>query len=409
MTKSIEISESIVDEKSDFNIKRFKIGKINSDGPIKAIDSRITKEFFDQESKNFKNILFETSKRIDYNGLISVLKERDFFVKQFFGTPEWINDFENVISTTFTFNPYTLEDRTKKLNEFFSYYYNFSKTFLFVPNVKITEIVYKTGKTGRQIKDYDKSIMNIEQYINFVNESYNILKERNTKPIFLPISLKFSMEETSKLIREYISKDYLNIWIDFEGEKTTDRPKLGKLRLFFTLLREAELFEKSVIYITNIRREISSNQQRYENPSSDVLSTFCGGNLIGINYDPRKATNPWSPPINPEALQALWEYRARVFNPDTYFYINRNLSGVDEITSSLLLNKKYNVLYNSKQLEFELNNQTNQFLLEFDIEDYISSKRMISNDKNLKKSIFYKKYESGQTSQTTLDDDFTMP
>ena len=409
MTKFIEPFETIADKKSDFNIKRFKIGKINSERSIKSIDARTTtREFFDKEVSNFKNKIFETSKRIDYDTLRSVLKGRDSHVKSFFGYPEWLDCFENVISPTFTFNPNSMEDRVNELSGFFSYYYNFSKTFLFVPNVKATEIIYGIGKTGRKKKIDEKPIITIEDYIDFVNESYTILNERNTKPIFLPLSLKFPIEDMQKLIREYIFKDYLHVWIDFEGEKTTDRAKLGKLRLFYTMLRSTERFNDSIIYITNMRREITSNPQRNENPSSDVLTSLCGGNFVGVNLELRRNPNPWFPPINPEAQQALWEYRARVFNPDTYYYINRNLSGVDETTSNLLLEKGYNVLFNSKQLDFELENQANQFLIEFDFEEYISNKKMLSNDPNgsLKKRIFYKKYESRQAS---LDDDYKMP
>ena len=67
------------------------------------------------------------------------------------------------------------------------------------------------------------------------------------------------------------------------------------------------------------------------------------------------------------------------------------------------------MLFNAKQLDYEVHNQTNQFLKDFDFEEYICNKKMISSysDGKLRGKIFYKKYES---TQSTLDiiDDFKM-
>ena len=40
MVKNIEIKECISDKKSDFNVKRFRIGTLDIDRPIKTIDAK---------------------------------------------------------------------------------------------------------------------------------------------------------------------------------------------------------------------------------------------------------------------------------------------------------------------------------------------------------------------------------
>lgn len=409
MTKFIEVSEFIPDKKSDFGIKRFNVGKINSERPIKSVDSRtITQQVFKRESSYFQNPLFETPKRIDSDQFSKVLNGSDSYVKSFFGNPEWLDNFEHLISPTFTFNPFSIPDYQDQMSGFFSYYYNFSKTFLFVPNIKAIKIIYELGTSGRMKKTGEESIVSLKEYIDFVNESYTILNERNSKPIFVPFSLKFPIEDIPKLTREYLSKEYSHIWVDFEADTTTDRIKLGKLRRFYSLLRESERLENTIVYVTNMRREITSNRLKPENPSSDILSPFCGGNFVGVNQQPERGFSPPPPPMNVEAQIALWEYKARVFDPHTYYYTNRNLADVDENIAESLFDPKYNRLYNTKQLDIELNNQANRFLENFDVEEYISNKSMVFDDssRSLKKNIFYKKYEP---IQTTLADILPKP
>jgi len=391
MTKIIDVKEAINDKKSDFNIKRFHIGTIHSEYPIKTIDARYAnKTLFVPEAKNFENVLFEMPKRIDEDAIKKVLKEKDSYVKSFFGYSEWMRDFENIIAPTFTFNPYTVYKKIEDLSGFFKYYYSFSKTFSFVPNVNAIKTVYGIGKTGKRKKVEDLKIIKIEDYIKFVSEAYHILDEKNNKPIFVPLSLNFSMNDTESLVKEYISKGYSHIWIDFEGANTTDITKIPKLKQFYSLLRRSELFDDTIFYTTNIKREITTNSKKEENPSSDILASLEGGNFVGVNQA-QANPNPPSLPIVWDALQDLWDHNARVFNPGTYYYTRRNLINIDSQTSENLADKNYRMLFNAKQLDYEVHNQTNQFLKDFDFEEYICNKKMISSysDGKLRGKIFY--------------------
>lgn len=406
MTKNIDVSESISDKYSDFNVKRFKIGSLNVERPIKSIDARkLSEDLFKTEAHNFDNIIFETPKEFDSQALKNIVDTRDdSSVKRSFGYAEWVYTYENVISPTFKFNPYQFYKSIEEISGFYDYYYKFSKTLLFVPNIKATEIVYGLGRTGKKKKIDEIQIIKIADYINFVNESYNILNHRNHKPAFVPLSLKFSMGEIEKIAEEYIKSEYSQIWIDFEGATSTDLSKTAKLRLFYRILKKAEVFDNTIIYATNVRREITSNKQRPGNPSSDILTSICGANFIGVNKAPI-VTSPPLPPQNPEEEQKILDYKARVLNPDTYYYTKPSLAGYDEMTSKFLSSGEYNKIFNSKIINKELNNQTNHFLNEFDFENYVCNKNMICHYKQgaLMKSLFYKK------NQSTLDDNFRMP
>lgn len=406
MTKIIDVKETINDNKSEFNIKRFHLGTIHSENSIKTIDTRKTnKKNFEPVASQFKNIVFETPKRIDAISIKNVLSKNDSYVKDFFGYSEWIHNFENVITPTFTFNPYSIYKKVEDLSGFFKYYYSFSKTFSFVPNINAIETIYGIGSTGRPKKIEDRQIIKIEDYINFVNESYHILDEKNNKPIFVPLSLKFVMDDTVQLVKEYISKGYSHIWVDFEGASTTDLSKIPKLNQCYSMLRRSELFDSTIFYATNVRREITTNKYKDENPSSDILTSLCGGNFVGINQA-RVNPNPPPIPVGLDALQNLWEHAARVFNPDTYYYVRRNLANIDSTTSENLLNEQYRGLFNTKQLDNEIKKQADQFLLEFDFEEYICNKKMLStySEGTLRKKMFYKKYEGVQARFDEFDD-----
>jgi len=407
MTKIIDVKESINDPKSEFNIKRFHVGTIHSENPIKTVDARrINKKVFEQFAPRLKNIIFEIPKRIDEPSIKDVLSKNDSYVKDFFGYSEWIHNFESVITPTFTFNPFSSYKKVDNLSGFFKYYYSFSKTFSLVPNINVIKNLTGIGKTGKSKKIGEEQIIGIEDYINFVNDSFQILDEKNNKPIFVPLSLKFTMNDTVQLVKEYISKGYSHIWIDFEGEKTTDITKIPKLHQCYSMLRKAELYDKTVFFTTNVKREITTNKYKEENPSSDIFTALCGGNFIGVNQA-RINPNPPPIPVGLDALQELWEHTARIFHPGTYYYIRRNLAGIDDATKERLLNEQYRGLFNITQLDFEIQNQTNRFLSEFDIEEYVCNKKMVStySEGILRKQIFYKKYEG---IQTRLDDDYKM-
>lgn len=361
MTTNINIKEAIEDKNTWFNVKRFKIGNIKSDGPLKSINLGKTNQELVKNLTDFNNIILENSKIVgDYSEINNIIKEHDNSkIKSFFGHTTWSNDYFSLVSMTFKFNP--LKGRNIKLIEpFFNYYYTYSKDALFVPNLKIDTYDEQKGKSI--------ITMNLTEYIQFVDEVYNLLNQKNNKPIFVPISLKLSAGDLITLINHYLKKEYYNFWIDFEGRAVNEAIS-GRLRTINQLIKDKGQFSNVVIYFTNIKREIISNNKDSQSPASDILASIQGANFVGVNREPVR------PPIsNPRPPQDLREHKARTFDPVTYYYIkNAKFSK---------LNPKLNITDNTYRLHKELEVQSKKFLTEFKIKDYLQEKEMLKNYQN---------------------------
>jgi|BioPla2DNA2_1021312.scaffolds.fasta_scaffold16251_5 hypothetical protein len=405
MSKQITVKEAIVDKNSYFNIKRFKLGKLNIEKPIKTIDAKnITQSVFEAAKPDVKNTLFETSKIIDLATLQRVLREtNDSKIKDIFGYKGWIAEYENTISLTLNFNPLGVERSLEKyLSGFFDYYYNFSKTASLVPNIKITQNLYAEGKSGNLRKVGEEKIINFEDYVQFVEESFQILDYKNKKPIFVPLSLRMDIDDIRRLAKTYLKREFFHIWVDYEGSTASDLTKLARLRTFYRTLEESERFEDVVVYSTNIRREITSNKKMNCSPSSDVLTTISGANIIGVNREPTFGGN--RPPLTKEEKIKIRVHKARIFDPDSYYYIKSDVSQMRSIDPHLF-DPKRNMLVNANLLNFEFQNQTNHFLDSGTIQEYISQKSMLNEYKSgtLKKGLFQKK---SLGKQTTIEDFF---
>jgi len=382
MVKNIEVKEAITDRNSEFNVKRFRIGTLEIDRPTKVIDAKkLTKELFMQEKKLFQKVLLENSKSLRLESITRVLIEtEDKQIKRVFGFEEWRSEHPHVLTLTLEFNPYKHLGVPEKLSGFFDYYYNFSDPILFVPNLKIERYDQKTKEKI--------IITNLDDYLKFVNESYHLLDYKNKKPIFVPVSLKLGIDDIKKLAQEYIKKEYFTIWLDFEGSAIT-KPKIARIRAFLREFDKKGRTTDIIIYSTNIKREIISNIKTEKSPSSDILASIIGSNLIGVNREPPR---PISVPLSKEDPRELWKHKARVFDPTTYYYLKVEASNYNTEKRAQLMDQKYNILFNSKLLDDELISQTNHFLEESTIVNYITEKTMIRDYKKgeLIKDLFQK-------------------
>lgn len=368
MAKSIEVKESILDKNSNFNVKRFRIGDLDVDRPIKTIDAMyLTRELFSKEEKKLPKIVLERSKRVKSSATINgVLSERDDVrVKKLFGFEDWMEKYPHILSQTLWFNPYEEFGRIENISGYFDYHYAFSAPIVLIPNIRIERFDKKTKKKS--------PIITIDKYLKFVDEAYNILDYKNNKAVFAPVSLKFGINNIRHIAQEYIKKGYFNIWFDFEGSAIT-KPKIARIRAFLREVENSGRMDSIITFSTNVKREIISNPKDKKTPSSDVLASIIGSNLVGVNQEP-----PRVPGISAtkEELEELKKHKARVFEPSTYYYSKVDASGYDAETCKLLIDPKHNRLFNSKLLDGELATQTDYFLKERSVERYITEKSMI--------------------------------
>ncbi|NCN65605.1 MAG: hypothetical protein GW779_06145 [Candidatus Altiarchaeum hamiconexum] len=285
-----------------------------------------------------------------------------------------------IISQTFRFNPYTEFNHIEKISGYFEYYYTFSAPIALIPNIKIERYDIITKKK--------LPIITIDKYLKFVGEVYHLLDYKNKKPVFVPVSLKFGIDDIKRLVKEYIKKEFLNIWFDFEGAAVT-KPKIARIRAFLREVDSNGRLDDIITFSTNIKREIISNPKSDKTPSSDIIASIIGSNLVGVNREPPR---PIGTPLSKEELVELRKHKARVFDASTYYYSKVDTSSYDAKTRNLLMIPKRNILFNSKLLDEELVVQTEYFLKEMSIEKYITKKPMISEYKGgeLKKVLFPK-------------------
>ena len=400
MATSININEVISDKSSDFNVKKFKLGNLSIDKPLKTIDGKKSnKTHFNDLKSHFDNVLFETSKNVDSNTINTILTStNDSEIKKKFGYKEWQHEYDNLFLSTFDFNPYTKYPKIEDMRGYFDYYYQFSKTALLIPNINVIKIENILAENKKTIKT-EKQIIGLQDYIKYVDEVVDIFSHKNKKQIFVPISLKFNITDIRKLVEYYINKEYFNIWLDFEGATSTDLTKLSKTRSLNERLDHLERDDDVIIYSTNIRREITSNKEKDFSPTSDVLTSLNGSNIIGTNREPKRGGGV---ALTKEEREDLKIHKSRVFDSDSYYYIKTNTLNYDHEKSSKLLNPSYNILYNTKLINDEFLNQKDEFLKNYNIKEYISNKQMITEykDGSLKRALF----EKGK--QKPLDDFF---
>ena len=388
---SLEIRETINDPESDFAVKRFRIGNLSIEGPVKTVDAKnVTRWMFEKEKPAFDTAILETAKTIKPESVDSLLKEtEDRKIRDRFGFAQWFSNYPNMLTYTFDFSPYDVYGDLDTISGFFDYYHTYSDTAVFVPNIRVQKRMYGevNGRT-KLIQTIQR--MTLKDYRRYVEEAYEILNFRNKKPIFVPIPLEFGMEGVKDLAEYYIKKGFHNAWADFQSSPITDRTKLALIRQFQRIFEGHKRLDDLVIHSTNIRREIILHSREELSPSSDILAPVIGTDLVGVNRNPPAPQERGDEPLSKEERLELWRHKARVFDSSSYYYVKAHMSSYDQEKIDELMNKKYNILFNSRLLNEELNVQKERFLDELSIRPYISNKPMVDTyrDGELKGILF---------------------
>ncbi len=374
MSTVIDIKEYIPDKDSEFNIRRFKVGKIKIERPTKVLDAKTTSlRVFQNYEDDFGVEIFESSIYVQPTTIERILKERDNeAVANHFNFRRWMKEYNFAVTATLQFNPIR-EYNLKKVQRYLRYVYEYSNPFVFVPNIKI-EKYRKIGK-----KNVKVTIAELKDYIRFVDKIVEFLDKRNSKTIFVPISLRFGIDDLVRLINHYLQREYKCLWIDFEGAPVSET-RIARLRVIFDEIEDKEELENIVVYATNIRREIISNLADPKSPASDVLTSLIGANIIGTNREPPR---PQETGKGKEIdRKELLKHKARILDPQTYYYFKVLDYIEDEKTRSILLRKDVNTIENAKRLDLEFGSQAHFFLDNGTIKDYVSSKPMLNEYKS---------------------------
>jgi hypothetical protein len=403
MATAINIKECIRDEDSYFNIKRFKLLGFSVDKPLKIWDLKgsnfISKNIFQSYVQKSQDIICEASKVLKKPDVIFdiVNSEDNSQINKHFQTSEWKPNL--IIPQTFQFNPYESFENLKILESYLNYYYEHSDV-LFVPNIRTnrTKKIQNPENTEKQ-KTVTEKIIDYESYVKFVDEIVQILNYRNNKPIFVPLSLRFSIQDIGNLAENYLKKEYFNIWVDFEAQNLS-KAQRGKLKAFLMKIEASGRFDDVIIYTSNMRRSISENSKNPKSQSSDPISSVLGSNIIGGNRNPPVYIPPDKTPANGERIPAdqLPDYKASIFDRDSYYYINSSISHESTEIKELLKYKHHNTLINSIRINDEFRVQTDKFLENYDLKGHISEKTMLKDDPTITSQIFEQKSKFKETS-----------
>lgn len=362
MARDISIGETIEDKNSWYNIKKFKIGDTDFWKPEKSLDSRaITKETFDEMELKDTLRLSEASRVVhSYNEIDDVYNEDDNSkINAFFHKKSWLTDVPNVLNLTFDFNPLKSVKKRDAMTGFFDLYYQYPKLFVSVPNIR-TKRVY-TEPYRKEI------IIDVKGYIKFVDEAYEILNDKNNKPIFVPISLRMSQHDINTLINHYLKKEYYYYWFDFEGNSINENILGGRTNYLFRIVKSSGYYKKIICYFTNMRREIISNSKDPLSPASDVLSSIAGANIVGVNREPRrnvKDVKDLPPP----------EHKARLLDSHSYYYV--------QTENAKLFRKDKYVPHNALRLQMEFDNQSRYFSKNLSLDKLLEKKEMLTKYKS---------------------------
>lgn len=380
MVSDIRIDEVIEDKASQFTYRDFWIGNIHFTQPEKSLDEyKLTREVFIPIQDKFK--FREGARNVKaFSDIEKLYNDYDATkVQDFYFYKNW-STIPTILNYTFNFNPVNHGVGTSALNGFYDRYHEFSNPLLTVPNIKIEKSIVEK-RPGKRDKIIKTRIMSIDDYIKFIDSAYEYLDKKNNKHIFVPISLRFSLGEINRLLNHYIKKEHYYYWVDFEA-RPVYQPIIGILRHIHNTLRDLKFYDKSIFYYTNIKREIITNSKNDQSEASDVLSPLIGANIIGVNREPmipyNKKTEQDSEnqkEIEKDKIEKdKTNYKARLLDNSTYYYKRTD----DPFLSQKLQYNNSNAL----SLEREFENQTNHFLTDYSMKDYLSKKKMLTTFQN---------------------------
>jgi len=216
-----------------------------------------------------------------------------------------------VNSLTLTFNPFTITKPEEYLRSILHIYHGRSDLLL-IPNLKVRRYNERM-KPEFQVQE--------EEFTRYVDLSHEILSFRNSKPIFVPVPLKYGVRKFQSILSGFLAKGYRYFWLDFEGSATTSRA--AHIRAFHDRVGTEGLGEEVVLYGSNIRRENNPHLPDPRCPVSDFLTAPLGVDIIGVNREPQRGggdpgkRKPYVPPPPEESIP----HKARLLDREDYTYV----------------------------------------------------------------------------------------
>lgn len=331
---NIKVHVDDIDDKTLFTSKTLSFNSTSIQTPCKLFDLNATTGTYGS-LQNLNSELLDSVNIIEKSHIIKLESFKKAVEDPY---PKFITNYNSlkngeltrdkqiITSLTLDFNPYTISQADDYLESFLSLYYNRSDVLL-IPNLKTIH----SGPAHGSSKSTRVTITEPAEYLKYVDYSYSQLEYRNSKPIFVPLPLRYGQKKFIEIVKIYLAAGYRYFWMDFEGGSVTT--KMSVIRSFHQNVDSMGLTEDVVLYGSNIRRERNPRRLTVACPAGDIISAPLGVDIIGVNRDPMA----WPGAHNPEKIphNEKVEYHARLLDRDDYSYVRFS----ENVNRDILLEK----------------------------------------------------------------------
>ena len=255
--------------------------------------------------------------------------------------------------------------------------------------------------------------IDLDEYLKFVDDNVKILSTFNNKPIFAPIQTHLAQKRIRKILEHYKKQNYTNIWINFNAGHIGGT-YFTRVRTLLRILDEIMGLNNVVLYYSHLKKEINPHMNDEKAAASDILSQFFSADFIGINREPPRRIIE-TPQEKEERIRELimkGEYKtvlefektlqyhkARIFDPNTYYYYRLDKYPYKlPLKREMLLKRDVNKLLNSIVLYKEVEN-TKQFVEQQDkkvLIPYLKTKKAVEEHEEILEGIVVKEEKGKQ-------------
>jgi len=262
------------------------------------------------------------------------------------------------------------------------------------------------------IRIYQKNI-DLDDYLHFVDDNVKVLSTFNNKPLFVPIQTHLAQKSLRKILEHYKKQKYTNIWINFNAGHIGGT-YFTRVRTLLRILDEIIGLNNVVLYYSHLKKEINPHMKDERVAASDILTQFFAADFIGINREPsrRIVETPQEKEERIKELIMKGEYKsmqeyesmlnyhkARIFDPNTYYYYRLDKYPYKlPLTKKILLKKDVNKMLNSIVLFKEVEN-TKHFIEQQEeklLIPYIKKKKAIEENEEILQGITTEKEKGKQ-------------
>lgn len=384
--------------------------------PFKVLEGKsITQEIVKSAGINHA-MLFEQSRvpsRYD-----SWKKLNDIITGSIDNSTSEFNKFFNIKSNLFNSN-FTATSLVFPRNPFKVNVFKHKKELVKVPPVEVDEYhflldcIHSSSSAFVLTPDIriKKDLISIKDYLEIIDDSIQVLSERNSKPIFAPIQIQLNVKDFREILSHYRKKRYTNFWINFNS-RHIGGTNFARVRTLLRMIDNEIGLANTVLYYSHMKKEVNPNIKEVHSLASDAISHFLGADFIGVNETPGGFLPGKKEDIEAKINEriALGEFKdkadylrartlnnSRIFDPNSYYYTNleKYPRKLPFNMNTLMKKKEINKFLNSVLINSEVHHTKEYVKNHGKLKPYLESKRCFNENENVLSKIIEKSRQTG--------------